>query len=248
MAIKIKSESQIQLMRKAGEIVRDTLNLVQEHAKEGVTTKALDKLAYNYIISQNAAPSFLGYNGFPGTLCTSIDHEVVHGIPNQRVLQEGMLLKIDTGAAFKGLHADAARTIRIGKVSALKEKLARVTKECFFAGINIIAEGVRLGDLGAAIQEHAEHNGFSVVRSLVGHGIGEDLHEDPYVPSYGVRGKGERISAGMALAIEPMICAGGYEVRVAKDNWTVITADSQPSAHYENTIIVTAEGVEILTL
>ncbi len=248
MAIKIKSESQIQLMRRAGKIVRDTLSLVQEHAKEGVTTKKLDRLAHSYIISQNATPSFLGYNGFPATLCTSIDQEVVHGIPSRRVLEEGMLLKIDTGAAYKGFHSDAARTIRIGKVSALKEKLARVTEECFFEGIAIIQEGVRLGDLGATIQEHAERHGFSVVRSLVGHGIGQALHEDPCVPNYGIRGKGERISAGMALAIEPMICAGGYDVKVASDNWTVVTVDNQPSAHYENTIIVTADGVEILSL
>lgn len=248
MAIKIKSGRQIELMRKAGQIVRDTLLLIQEAAKEGVTTKDLDQLAYNYIVSQNATPSFLGYNGFPATLCTSIDQEVVHGIPGDRVLQEGMLLKVDTGAAYNGLHADAARTIRIGRVNVLKEKLARVTEECFFVGVNVVRDGVRLGDLGAVIQEHAEQNGFSVVRSLVGHGIGEDLHEEPCVPNYGMRGRGERISAGMALAIEPMICAGTYQVKVTSDDWTVQTVDGMPSAHYENTIIVTADGVEILTL
>ncbi|MGI6213552.1 MAG: type I methionyl aminopeptidase [Christensenellales bacterium] len=246
--IKIKSEKQIELMRKAGKIVKDTLELVREHAKEGVTTKELDELAYNYIISQGARPNFLHYNGFPATLCTSIDEEVVHGIPDGRVLEEGMLLKIDTGAAYKGMHSDAARTIRIGKVGPKKEKLARITEECFFAGVNTLREGTRLGDLGAAIQEHAESNGFSVVRALVGHGIGEALHEEPNVPNYGVRGRGERILAGMALAIEPMICMGGYEVKLASDNWTVITADNKPSAHYENTVIVTADGIEILTL
>lgn len=246
--IKIKSKSQIELMRKAGRIVRDTLELVTEKAKAGVTTKALDKIAYEYIISEGGKPNFLNYNGFPATICASIDSEVVHGIPSARVLEEGMLLKIDTGAMYKGMHSDAARTIRIGKVSAEKEKLARVTEECFFAGVAELKNGTRLGDLGAAIQEHAESNGFSVVRALVGHGIGEALHEDPSIPNWGVRGRGTRVRAGMALAIEPMICAGDYEVRIADDKWTVLTLDNRPSAHYENTVIVTADGIEILTL
>ena len=244
----IKSPRQIELMRKAGIIVRDTLNLIQDNAKEGVTTKSLDNLAYDYITKQNARPGFLNYNGFPATLCTSIDEEVVHGIPSGRILEEGMLLKIDTGAVYKGLNADAARTFIIGKVDKDKAKLKDVVEESFFLGIGVLKDGARIGDLGATIQRYVEKNGFSVVRSLVGHGIGESLHEEPNVPNYGVKGRGVRVSTNMALAIEPMINLGSYEVEIAKDNWTVVTKDKKPSSHYENTVIITEDGVEILTL
>jgi len=246
--IKIKSPRQIELMRKAGIIVRDTLNLVRDAAKIGVSTKYLDKIAYEYIIKQDATPGFLNYNGFPATLCTSIDEEVVHGIPGKRVLEEGMLLKIDTGAVYCGINADAARTFAIGRISESKAKLLRVAEESFFKGIAILKNGVRLGDLGATIQSYVEANGFSVVRSLVGHGIGECLHEEPNVPNFGTRGRGTRVITNMALAIEPMINEGSYEVEIAHDNWTVVTSDKRPSSHYENTVIVTEDGTEILTL
>lgn len=246
--IYIKSPKQIELMRKAGVIVRDTLNLIEDNAKVGVTTKQLDKIAYDYIRKQDAIPGFLNYNGFPASLCTSIDEEVVHGIPSERVLEEGMILKVDTGAVFMGLNSDAARTFAIGKIDKEKLRLMRVVKESFFKGIAILKEGVRLGDLGFTIQKYVESEGFSVVRSLVGHGIGEKLHEDPNVPNFGQKGRGTRVSANMTLAIEPMINQGTYEVEVALDNWTVVTKDKKPSAHYENTVLITNDGVEILTL
>lgn len=246
--ITVKSEAEIASMRLAGAILRDVLALVEEHAKPGVTTKKLDTIAYEYIKKQHAIPSFLGYGGFPGTLCTSIDAEVVHGIPGKRVLEEGMLLKIDAGVGLNGFHTDAARTFAIGKVSPEKEKLMRVCKECFFEGVKVLKAGVRLGDLGHAIQVHAEKNGFSVIRELVGHGIGTTVHEDPNVPNYGVAGRGLRISKNMTLAIEPMINLGKRHVYTAMDDWTVVTEDGLPSAHYENTVVITEEGAEILTL
>ncbi len=244
----IKSDKEIAKMRKSGQITRDLLEMLEEHVKVGVTTKQLDRLAYDFIKKAGAKPSFLGYNDFPGTLCTSIDEEVVHGIPSNRVLEEGMLLKIDTGAVFNGYHSDAARTFAVGNVSAEKKKLMDVCKESFFKGVAILKEGVRLGDLGHTIQSYVESNGFSVVRELVGHGIGQSLHEDPNVPNFGIMGRGTRLTKNMVLAIEPMINMGTYDVRIAKDNWTIITADKQPSAHYENTVVIGENGIEILTL
>lgn len=246
----IKSAGQIERMRKAGAIVRDVLNLVGDHIKEGVSTKQLDKLAYEYITKQGAKPSFLGYNGFPGSLCTSVDDEVVHGIPSDKViLTEGMLVKIDAGAFIGGFHGDAARTFPVGKVSAEKRKLMNICIESFFRGINILKEGVRLGDLGHEIQSYVEAAGFSVVREMVGHGIGQNMHEDPNVPNYGTAGRGIRLAKNMTLAVEPMINAGGKEIYLdASDGWTIRTADGSCSAHYENTIVILEDGVEILTL
>jgi methionyl aminopeptidase len=246
--ISIKSETELGQMRRAGAIVRDVLELVGENAKPGITTRRLDAIAYDYIKKCNASPSFLGYGGFPGTLCTSIDSEIVHGIPGHRVLEEGMLLKIDAGAMYNGFHSDAARTFAIGKIDPEKKRLMDVCKEAFFAGISILKEGVRLGDLGHAIQSFVEKNGFSVVRELVGHGIGTSMHEDPSVPNYGVEGRGIRLARNMTIAIEPMINMGSRHVRQLEDGWTVVTQDGSPSAHYENTVVIKEDGVEILTL
>lgn len=247
--ITIKSDEQIKSMRKAGKIVRDVLNLIEEKAKIGMSTKQLDNIAYEYIEKQNAIPSFLNYGGFPGSLCTSIDDEVVHGIPSKhRILEEGQLLKIDAGACIEGFHGDAARTFAIGKISDEKRKLMEVCKQSFFEGISILKENIRLGTLGYTIQSYVEKNGFSVVREMIGHGIGSDLHEDPNVPNYGIMGRGTRLSKNMTIAIEPMINLGKKEIFIGKDNWVVKTKDGMPSAHYENTVLILTDGVELLTL
>lgn len=248
--VTVKSESEIALMKKAGAILADVLELVSEHAKPGVTTGYLDRLAYDYIIRQNAIPSFKNYDGFPATLCLSIDDEIVHGIPSdKRVLEEGMLLKIDGGVGLGGMHTDAARTVAIGKVSPEKAALRRCCKECFFEGIKVLKDGARLGDYGAVCQKYAESHGYGVVRELVGHGIGSTVHEDPSVPNYGMRGRGMRVVTGMTLAIEPMINLGTRRVRQTEgDDWTILTADGKPSAHYENTVVIRPDGVEIITL
>ncbi|MDD3946952.1 MAG: type I methionyl aminopeptidase [Clostridia bacterium] len=246
--ISIKSEVELGYMRRAGAILRDVLDLVSENAKPGVTTRRLDAIAYDYIKKCDATPSFLGYGGFPGTLCTSIDSEIVHGIPGKRVLEEGTLLKIDGGACYKGFHADAARTVAIGDISNEKRNLMEVCRESFYKGISVLKDGVRLGDLGHAIQSYVESNGYSVVRELVGHGIGTSLHEDPSVPNYGVEGRGIRLVKNMTIAIEPMINMGTRSVRQLSDGWTVATRDGKPSAHYENTVIIKEDGVEILTV
>ncbi len=247
--VTIKSESEIGLMRKAGAILRDVLELVTENAKPGVTTRRLDAIAYDYIKRQGAVPSFLGYGGFPGTLCTSIDDEIVHGIPGNRVLEEGMLLKLDGGVGLGGFHTDAARTVIIGSTTPEKAKLAEVCKECFFEGVKILKDGVRLGDLGSIISIHAEKHGYGVVRELVGHGIGRTVHEDPNVPNYGIPGRGMRLQSGMTIAIEPMINLGTRRIRQFEgDDWTIATLDGKASAHYENTVVIRPDGVEILTL
>ena len=247
--ITVKSEEEIALMRKAGAITRDVLELIGENAKPGVTTRRLDAIAYDYIKRNHAVPSFLGYGGFPNTICASIDDEIVHGIPGDRVLEEGMLLKIDVGAGLGGFHTDAARTFAIGSVSPEKRKLMDVCRESFFRGIAVLKDGARLGDLGAAIMKFVEANGFSVVRELVGHGIGTTVHEDPSVPNYGIAGRGIRVSKNMTLAIEPMINLGSRKVaQVPGDDWTIVTADGSPSAHYENTVVIGSDGVEIITL
>lgn len=248
--VTVKSAEHIEAMRKAGKILAETLSLLERTAKAGMTTKELDKIAYDFIVKENhAVPSFLNYDGFPATLCTSIDEEIVHGIPSaHRVLKEGMLLKVDCGVGVDGFHADAARTIAIGEISDEKRRLMEVTKQCFFEGIKVLRNGARLGTLGHAIQEYAEARGFSVVRELIGHGIGSNVHEEPDVPNYGKEGRGMRVCTNMTLAIEPMINLGRKEVYQKSDGWTVVTADGSPSAHYENTVVITDDGVEILTL
>ncbi len=247
--VTVKTAQEIGLMRKANQIVRDTLDLLEEKIKPGMTTKQLDKIAHDYIVSCDAVPSFLGYEGYPASACISIDEEVVHGIPSaKRYIEEGQIVSVDIGSIYKGYNGDAARTFAIGKVSEEKQKLIEVTKQSFFEGVKILKEGVRLGDLGHAIQSYVESNGFSVVRALVGHGIGTDMHEDPEVPNYGRPGHGLRLRANMTIAIEPMVNAGGYDVVILDDGWTVVTADGKPSAHYENTVAITEDGVEILSL
>lgn len=248
--ILIKSSSQIAEMRKANQIVRDTLALLTEHTKPGVSTYDLNRLAHDYITSQNAIPSFLNYHGFPASICVSVDSEVVHGIPSKKkVLQEGQIVSYDVGAILNGWHGDAARTVGVGLISAECQKLIDVTEQCFFTGVNSIKSGVtRLGDLGYAIQSYAESFGYGVVRELVGHGIGRQMHEDPNVPNFGIPGHGMRLSTGMTIAIEPMITMGTEKVDWLNDGWTVKTRDRKPAAHYENTIAITDNGIEILSL
>ena len=244
--IYIKTDEEIEKMRKACKVTGDVLKLIEEKIKVGMTTKELDKIAYDYIISCGAKPGFLGLYGFPGTCCISIDEQVVHGFPSDRVIEEGMIVSVDTGAIVDGWNGDAARSFYVGSISPEKKKLLDVTKECFFQGVATVMEGSTIGDIGHAVQTYAEANGFSVVREMVGHGIGKKLHEDPNVPNYGKRGVGARIKKGMTLAIEPMINMGGHEVII--DGWKCVTKDGKPSAHYENTIALTDNGVEILTL
>lgn len=247
--ITIKTSAEIELMRKANAIVRDTLNLLQDSIKEGMTTKQLDKIAHDYIIKCDAKPSFLGYGGFPASICTSVNEQVVHGIPSDKVvIKEGDIVSVDCGSIYKGYNGDAARTFMIGDVGEEKRQLVEVTKQSFFEGVKILKEGVRLGDLGYAIQSYAESFGYGVVRDLVGHGIGREMHEDPQVPNYGRQGHGMRLKRNMTVAIEPMINMGTHKVYILDDGWTIVTADNMPSAHYENTVLITEEGVEILSL
>lgn len=247
--VTVKTAQEIELMRKANQIVRDSLSLIEEKIKPGMTTKQLDKIVHDYITGCGAVPSFLGYDGYPASACISIDEEVVHGIPSaKRYIEEGQIVSVDIGSIYKGYNGDAARTFAVGKISEEKQKLIDVTERSFFEGVKILKEGVRLGDLGHAIQSYVEANGFSVVRALVGHGIGTDMHEDPEVPNYGRPGHGLRLKANMTIAIEPMVNAGTYDVLMLEDGWTVVTADGKPSAHYENTVAITEDGVEILSL
>lgn len=247
--ITVKTAGQIEKMRKSGEITRDALSLIEKSIKPGISTKTLDKIAYDYIISRGATPNFLNYNGFPGTICASINDEVVHGIPSKHaILKEGDIISVDMGAILDGWHSDAARTFGVGKISDEAKKLIDVTRESFFEGIKYAKHGAKLGDISAAIQKYAEGYGYGVVRDLVGHGIGRSLHEDPSVPNFGTAGKGVRLAEGMTLAIEPMINEGTWKVAVLDDDWTVVTADGKLSAHYENTIAITKNGCEILTL
>lgn len=247
--ITIKSKSEIEKMRLAGKITGDVLKEIEKHIKPGISTKQLDKIAYNYIVSRGATPSFLNYNGFPGSICASPNDWVVHGIPSKSViLAEGDIISIDVGAYINGYHGDAARTFAVGKISDEAKRLIDVTKQSFFEGIKYAVHGAKLGDVSAAIQEYVESNGYSVVRDLVGHGIGRNMHEDPNVPNFGHKGRGVKLAAGMTLAIEPMVNAGEYGVCVLDDDWTVVTEDGSLSAHYENTILIGKDGCEILTL
>ena len=246
--ILIKSDEDVKLMREPCSIVRDTLLYLEEKLRAGMTTKQLDGLAFDYITSRGAKPSFLGYGGFPGSICVSIDSEVVHGIPGDRIIEEGEIVSVDVGAYKNGFHGDAARSFYLGETDEEKKKLVKVTRESFFKGIKSVKEGIPLYDIGYAVQAYAEANGFSVVREMVGHGVGRQLHEDPTVPNYGKKGTGIRLKKGMTLAVEPMINAGRKEIGIMPNNWTIVTRDGRPSAHYENTVLVTEDGAEILTL
>ncbi len=247
--ISIKSRSEIEKMRLAGKITRDALLLIEKHIKPGISTLQLDKIAYDYIVSQGATPNFLHYNGFPGSICASVNDQVVHGIPSKDVvLSAGDIISVDMGACIHGYNGDAARTFPVGKISDEAQRLINVTKQSFFEGIKYAVHGAKLGDISAAIQEYVESNGYSVVRDLVGHGIGRHLHEDPSVPNFGRRGHGVKLASGMTLAIEPMVNVGAYDVCVLDDDWTVVTEDGSLSAHYENTVLIKPTECEILTL
>ena len=247
--IQLKNSAQISAMKEAGRITGEALLIAREHVREGVSTYELDKLIREHIERSGARPSFLGYAGFPASACISINDEVIHGIPsNKRILQEGDLVKIDVGAFYKGYHGDSARTIPVGRVSDEAARLIEVTRRSFFAGVEQMKIGNRLGDVGSAIQECVEKAGFSVVRRYIGHGIGKELHEQPDVPNYGTAGRGTRLCAGMVLAIEPMVNVGTEKVLEMPDGWTVKTEDASLSAHYENTVALTSEGVVITTL
>lgn len=245
--IELKNASQLARMRNAGQIVAETLALIREHAKPGVTTLELDRMAEKYIRSQGAIPAFKGYNGFPATLCTSVNEQVVHGIPGLRILESGDIISIDCGALKDGYFGDAAVTLSVGEVSPDLRKLLKVTEESLMLGIAQVKIGNRLYDVSNAVQTHVEANGFSVVRDYVGHGIGKAMHEDPQIPNFGKPGRGPRLEVGMALAIEPMVNMGTYEVQTLKDRWTVVTKDKRPSAHFEHTVAITENGLEILT-
>ena len=244
-----KSPAEIVLMKKAGEMTKNVLEYLKTLIRPGITTAYLDEKAREFIIERGGSPSFLGYEGYPASICASVNEMVVHGIPSTEVvLKEGDIISIDVGVVYKGYNGDAARTFPVGKISPEKEKLIKVTEECFFEGIKNLKVGGRLGLLSSAIQKHAEENGYSVVRELVGHGIGKRMHEPPNVPNYGKETDGPIVVNNACLAIEPMINMGKRDVAMLRDGWGIVTRDGKPSAHYENTVLITNEGVEILTL
>ncbi len=243
----VKSSTEIAKMRVAGKIVAGALQLAGESIKVGMTTLELDRLINKYITSQGAVPSFLGYHGFPGSACISINDEVIHGIPGARKIQDGDIVSIDVGSYIDGYHGDSARTFAVGNVSKEALSLMKSTEESLYKAIEIARPGMRVGDLSAAIQEHNEKNGYSIVKEFVGHGIGRDLHESPEIPNFGKAGRGVRLVAGMVIAIEPMINAGGASIKVLDDEWTVKTIDGSLSAHFEHTIAITPDGAVILT-
>ena len=247
--ITIKNDAEISLMRESCRIAKETLDFVGKKIRAGMTTKEVDELVYRYITSCGAYPSELGYEGYPASSCVSVNEVVVHGIPSDRIILDGDIVSVDITAEKNGYHGDAARTFLIGEVSEEKKKLVKVTEECFFKAIEGLQAGVPLFDIGYKVQTHAEANGYGVVRALTGHGIGRNMHEDPSVPNYGKKGTGMRLKAGMTICIEPMITMGTYKVNFNRDDgWTVTTADGKPAAHYENTVLITEDGVEILTL
>ena len=245
--INVKTVHEIELMRIAGRIVAETFEKLKEIVKPGVTTKELDVLAEEFIRKSGAIPAFKGYHGFPGSICSSINKVVVHGIPGPTVLNDGDIIGIDIGTIFEGYFGDAARTYIVGNASDEAQRLVKVTEESFFEGIKFAREGLRLSDISHAIQKHVETNGFSIVRDYVGHGIGKVMHEELQIPNYGLPNRGPRLVQGMTLAIEPMVNQGTWKVKVLNDGWTVETLDDMLSAHYENTILITKEDPEILT-
>lgn len=245
--IQIKNTEDIEKMRKAGRVVAQVHELMREMVRPGVSTAQLDREATALIERAGAVPSFKGYGGFPAALCISIDDEVVHGIPGPRTLPEGSIVSIDAGAYLDGFHGDAALSLPVGRIDADREKLLRVTEEALMLGIDQAVAGHRLGDIAHAVQTHCEQNGLSVVREYVGHGIGRDLHEEPQVPNYGPPHRGMRLEKGMAIAIEPMVNLGSYQVKTDDDGWTVRTRDGRPSAHFEHTIVITDESPQIMT-
>ena len=247
MGIILKSPREITQMQGAGRVVAAVLEEVGEKVRPGITTAELDNIAVSEVKKRGAEASFKGYRGFPASICTSVNEEVVHGIPGSRVLQEGEIISLDFGALLNGFHGDAAVTVGVGKISTEARKIIDATRGALQAGIAAARIGARLGDVSAAIQSYAEARGFSVVREYVGHGIGRELHEDPQVPNFGVTGEGPVLQKGMTMALEPMLNAGGWRTSVAEDKWTVVTADGRLSAHFEHTIVIDENGTGILT-
>ncbi len=251
--ILIKSKKEIDFIKESCKIVAETLQLMKVHVRPGITTKEIDQIAEDYIKSNNAIAAFKGYSqagsiDFPGTICSSVDDEVVHGIPGNRVLKEGEIISLDVGVLKNGYYGDAALSVAVGDISDEKKKLMEVTEKSLYLGIEQAKENNRLHDISAAIQEFVEANGYSIVRDLCGHGVGKFLHEDPSIPNYGKRGTGAKLKSGMTLAIEPMVNAGSYKVRTGIDGWTVLTSDGSTSAHFEHTILVSNGRPEILTV
>ena len=246
--IQIKNKDQIAIMKEAGRITGEALLVAREHVREGISTYELDKLIRDHIERSGAKPSFLGYAGFPGSACISINDEVIHGIPSKkRILMDGDIVKIDVGAYYRGFHGDSARTIPVGNVSDEAKRLIEATEKSFWAGIAKAESGNRIGDIGNAIESCIREYGYSVVKRYIGHGVGHELHESPDVPNFGTAGRGVRLCNGMTLAVEPMVNVGGSDVVEMSDGWTVKTADKSLSAHYENSIAITADGVIVLT-
>ena len=246
--IQIKNAQQIKLMREAGRITGEALIVARDHIRPGITTKYLDTLIRQHIEGRGAKPSFLGLYGFPGSACISINDEVIHGIPSERrVLEEGDIVKIDVGAFYKGYHGDSARTFAVGRISDEAAALIAATKQSFYEGLAQFRAGNRVGDIGHAIDSYVRGQGYSAVRKYIGHGVGKAVHEAPDVPNFGTPGRGPRLCEGLVIAIEPMINQGGFEVRELSDGWTVKTADGKLSAHYENTVALTPDGVVNLT-
>ena len=246
--ITLKSAREIELMRRAGKITAAARALAGEMVKPGVTTREIDKAVYQFIKSQGAEPSFLNYNGYPASVCISVNDEIIHGIPGKRVLREGDIVSVDVGAYIDGFHGDCAATYACGKISDEAQRLIDVTRQSFFEGIRFAREGCRISDIGHAVQEYAEANGFTVVREYVGHGVGRRMHESPEVPNFGAPGHGPKLLRGMTIAVEPMINMGAAAIRQMPDGWTVKTADGKYSAHYENTILITSGEPELLTV
>lgn len=246
--ITLKSERELALMREAGHIVALAHKAVKEALRPGISTAELDKIAYDVITSNGAIPSFLNYNGFPATICASVNEVVIHGIPSKNtILKDGDIISVDIGACYKGYHGDCAKTFFVGSVSEEKRQLVEVTTQSLYEGLKFARPGNRLSDISHAIEEYARSFGYSIVLEYTGHGVGHALHEDPAVPNYGAPGKGPILKKGMTLAIEPMVNMGTHRIRVLKDNWTVVTQDKKPSAHYEHSIVITDDGYEILT-
>ena len=245
--ITIKSAQDIERMKAAGKVVEDTLKLLEKSVRVGITTAELDRIADEYIRSRGAYPTFLKYNGYPKSVCISVNEEVVHGIPGKRKLKDGDIVSCDVGATLNGFVGDAARTFLVGNVDPETQELVRVTRECFFEGLNFCRVGYRISDISKAIQKHAESHGYGVVRELVGHGVGRVLHEDPEVPNFYSPRSRQRLEAGMTIAIEPMINLGTAKVWQLEDGWTVVSQDGKPSAHYENSVAITDGDPILLT-
>lgn len=246
--VMLKTKDEIEIMRYAGKIVAETLAMVKDNIKEGMTTKVLDKLIDEFIRSKGAVPAFKNYHGFPASACISINEEVVHGIPGKRVIKEGDIVSVDVGSIYNEFYGDSAWTFSIGEISEEKSLLMECTEKSLMAGIDNARNGYNLGQISASVQQFAENQGYGVVRQLVGHGIGRKMHEEPQVPNYGSADEGPKLQTGMVLAIEPMINMGTYEVNTKPDGWTFVTADGMPSAHYEHTVAITDNGPDILTI